>query len=99
MFLPQSQWGKANGKFVEVYDTVLSAMEVAESTAISGMTGKEIDGLARNIIINAGFAFIGGPCANSTFKGGLTKFHLHWGPSPEGAWFSRVRWPSYRGAH
>ena len=30
-------------------------MEVAESTAISGMTGKEIDGLARNIIINAGY--------------------------------------------
>ncbi len=47
--------GKANEKFIEVYDTVLSAMEVAESTATSGMTGKEIDGLARNIIINAGY--------------------------------------------
>ncbi len=47
--------GKANDKFREVYDTVLSAMETAESTAIAGMTGKEIDSLARNVIDKSGY--------------------------------------------
>ena len=47
--------GQADPKFREVYDTVLAAMETAEATAIAGMTGQEVDGLARKVIEDAGY--------------------------------------------
>jgi Xaa-Pro aminopeptidase len=47
--------GKASNKFREVYDTVLAAQETTEVTARTGMTGTEIDGIARAIITKAGY--------------------------------------------
>lgn len=47
--------GKASEKFRKVYDTVLAAQETAAATARAGMTGGEIDGLARAVIVDAGY--------------------------------------------
>ncbi|MEE8517534.1 MAG: aminopeptidase P family protein [Dehalococcoidia bacterium] len=47
--------GKASDKFREVYDTVLAAQETTTVTARAGMTGTEIDGIARGVIANAGY--------------------------------------------
>ncbi len=47
--------GSPDEKFKKIYQTVLSAQEKAIDTAKAGMTGKEIDGIARNIIDDAGF--------------------------------------------
>lgn len=48
--------GKPDAKFRAIYDTVLAAQETAEATALAGMTGKAIDGLARAVIEKAGYA-------------------------------------------
>ncbi len=42
-------------KFVEIYQIVLEAQERAENEAKPGMTGKEIDALAREVIEKAGY--------------------------------------------
>ncbi len=47
--------GRASEQFRAVYDTVLAAQETAEATAEAGMTGAEIDGLARAVIDEAGY--------------------------------------------
>ena len=47
--------GKASDKFREVYDTVLAAQETTEVTARAGMTGTDIDGIARAVITKAGY--------------------------------------------
>jgi Xaa-Pro aminopeptidase len=47
--------GKASEQFRKIYDIVLSAQETAEVTAAAGMTGAEVDGLARAVIENAGY--------------------------------------------
>ncbi len=47
--------GEASEKFRTVYDTVLAAQETAAATARAGMTGSEIDGLARAVIAAAGY--------------------------------------------
>ena len=47
--------GEASPKFREIYDLVLAAQEAAESNAIAGMTGGEIDGIARAVIADAGY--------------------------------------------
>ena len=47
--------GKADAQFRKVYDIVLAAQETAEATARAGMSGKDIDGLARKVIEDAGF--------------------------------------------
>ena len=47
--------GKASDQFRKVYDIVLAAQETCEATARAGMTGGEIDGLARAIITSAGY--------------------------------------------
>lgn len=47
--------GKANHRQKEVYETVLRAQQTALAGIRPGMTGKEIDALARNVIIEAGF--------------------------------------------
>ena len=47
--------GKASRQFRKVYDTVLAAQEIAEATARAGMTGSEVDGLARAVIADAGY--------------------------------------------
>lgn len=47
--------GKASDQFRQVYDTVLAAQETAEATAAAGMTGAEVDGLARAVIAEAGY--------------------------------------------
>lgn len=47
--------GKASEQFRKVYDTVLAAQEITEQTARAGMTGGEVDGLARAVIADAGY--------------------------------------------
>ena len=47
--------GEASEQFRKVYDTVLAAQETAAATARAGMTGAEIDGLARAVIVEAGY--------------------------------------------
>ena len=47
--------GKASEQFRKVYDIVLAAQETAEATAAAGMTGAEVDGLARAVIEEAGY--------------------------------------------
>lgn len=47
--------GKANGKQREIYETVLRAQETACKGIRPGMTGREIDSLARDVIIKAGY--------------------------------------------
>ena len=47
--------GKASDQFRKVYDIVLAAQETCEATARAGMTGGEIDGLARAVITQAGY--------------------------------------------
>ncbi|MQF87090.1 MAG: aminopeptidase P family protein [SAR202 cluster bacterium] len=47
--------GKASPEFRKIFDIVLSAQETAEATAKAGMTGAEIDYLARQVIDAAGY--------------------------------------------
>ena len=47
--------GKASAKQREVYETVLRAQETAIQNLRPGMTGKEIDALARDVIKDAGY--------------------------------------------
>ncbi|MBM3940858.1 MAG: aminopeptidase P family protein [SAR202 cluster bacterium] len=47
--------GRADEKFRTVWNTVLAAQEIAEATARTGMTGAEVDGLARDVIAKAGY--------------------------------------------
>ena len=47
--------GKDDMKFREIYDVVLEAQRIAEDEARTGMTGEEIDALARQVIVNAGY--------------------------------------------
>ena len=47
--------GKASEQFRKVYDIVLAAQETAEATARAGMTGTDVDGLARAVISEAGY--------------------------------------------
>jgi Xaa-Pro aminopeptidase len=47
--------GKASEQFRKVYDIVLAAQETAEATARAGMSGTDVDGLARAIIAQAGY--------------------------------------------
>ena len=47
--------GRAGRQLRKVYDTVLAAQEIAEATARAGMTGSEVDGLARAVIADAGY--------------------------------------------
>ena len=47
--------GEASPKFREIYDLVLAAQEAAEANATVGMTGGEIDGIARAVIADAGY--------------------------------------------
>lgn len=47
--------GRASEKQRKVYDTVLNAQKTALAGIRPGMTGKEIDALARNVIRKAGF--------------------------------------------
>ncbi len=47
--------GEADETFRRVYDTVLRAQLEAEDLVRSGMTGKEVDAIARDIIADAGY--------------------------------------------
>ena len=47
--------GEASDQFRKVYDIVLAAQETAEATAMAGMTGSQVDGLARAVITEAGY--------------------------------------------
>ena len=47
--------GEADETFRRVYDTVLRAQLEAEALVRSGMTGKEVDAIARDIIADAGY--------------------------------------------
>jgi Xaa-Pro aminopeptidase len=47
--------GKPDDKLQEIYDIVLQAQLAAEEGARAGMTGKEVDALARDIISERGF--------------------------------------------
>lgn len=47
--------GKANAKQIEVYNTVLRSQEAALNIIKSGLKGKDIDKVARDIIYNAGY--------------------------------------------
>ena len=47
--------GEADETFLKVYDTVLRAQLEAEDKARAGMTGKEVDAIARDIIAEAGY--------------------------------------------
>jgi Xaa-Pro aminopeptidase len=47
--------GKASPQFRKVYDIVLAAQEITEATARAGMTGGDVDGLARAVITEAGY--------------------------------------------
>lgn len=47
--------GKANGKFREVYDIVLTAQRTAEELLHTGMSGEEGHMLAHNVIAEAGY--------------------------------------------
>ncbi len=47
--------GKANDKQKEIYNTVLKAQLEALNVLKSGLTGKEVDAIARNIIEKAGY--------------------------------------------
>ena len=47
--------GEADETFRRVYDTVLRAQLEAEEQARAGMTGKELDAIARDIIADAGY--------------------------------------------
>ena len=47
--------GEASEQFRKVYDIVLAAQETAEATATAGMSGAEVDGLARAVIEEAGY--------------------------------------------
>jgi Xaa-Pro aminopeptidase len=47
--------GKASRQFRKIYDIVLAAQEIAEATARAGMSGTDVDGLARAVIAKAGY--------------------------------------------
>ena len=48
--------GEPNEKFREIYDVVLRAQLAAEEKVRPGMTGSEVDSIARDIIASAGYA-------------------------------------------
>lgn len=48
--------GKASGKQKDIYYTVLKAQETAQKALRAGLTGGELDGIARKIIDDAGYA-------------------------------------------
>ena len=47
--------GEPSARFREVYDIALAAQEAAEAEARAGMTGAEVDAVARGIIADAGY--------------------------------------------
>jgi Xaa-Pro aminopeptidase len=47
--------GKADAKLKEVYNVVLEAQQTASKNIRAGMTGKEADSIAREVIIKAGY--------------------------------------------
>jgi Xaa-Pro aminopeptidase len=47
--------GKASEQFRKIYDIVLAAQETAEATARAGMSGTDVDNLARAVIASAGY--------------------------------------------
>ena len=47
--------GHATDRMRQVYDTVLRAQETAISATRAGLTGREIDAVARNVIADAGY--------------------------------------------
>jgi len=47
--------GRASDQFRKVYDIVLTAQETCSATARAGMTGADVDGLARAVIVEAGY--------------------------------------------
>lgn len=47
--------GEPDGKFLTIYKTVLDAQETAESIIKRGMTGREADSIAREVIAKAGY--------------------------------------------
>jgi Xaa-Pro aminopeptidase len=47
--------GKPSDQFRKIYDIVLAAQETTEATARAGMTGGDVDGLARAVIDSAGY--------------------------------------------
>ena len=47
--------GKPDAKLQEIYDIVLRAQLAAEQGAKAGMTGKELDAIARHVIADAGY--------------------------------------------
>lgn len=47
--------GEADERFWNVYNTVLRAQQAAEDGVRAGMTGRDADSLARDLIANAGF--------------------------------------------
>jgi len=47
--------GKPDAKLQQIYDIVLRAQLAAEQGAKAGMTGKELDAIARNVIAEAGY--------------------------------------------
>jgi Xaa-Pro aminopeptidase len=48
-------FGHADARFLEIYNTVLAAQHKAESGIRAGVTGKEADALARQVITEAGY--------------------------------------------
>jgi Xaa-Pro aminopeptidase len=47
--------GKPDAKFKKVYNTVLEAQQAAINQIRRGMTGKQADAIARNVIAKAGY--------------------------------------------
>jgi Xaa-Pro aminopeptidase len=47
--------GKADARFKEIYNIVLEAQQNAAGNIRAGMTGKEADALARDVIVKAGY--------------------------------------------
>jgi Xaa-Pro aminopeptidase len=47
--------GKADARFKEIYNIVLEAQQTASIQIRTGMTGKEADAIARDIIVKAGY--------------------------------------------
>lgn len=48
-------YGAAKDKFRKVYSIVLKAQEAGLAAAKAGKTGKELDGIVRNVIVSAGY--------------------------------------------
>jgi Xaa-Pro aminopeptidase len=48
-------YGEPTMQFTQIYEIALEALEAAETAARPGMTGRELDNIAREIIIDAGY--------------------------------------------